>query len=168
MKGQSKSSWNSLTYMVWRTMGLYSLNRVLLVISTCKVCRGCATQFGESSMISDRGSGFCIMITHQDTRRLLCSNSSPRKTSSHHLTTKFSGSRSEWHFSVPYCESGPQGDRFHNHGGHQIKSDSQMLEDSKRSLPPVLPTMAGASVFVCACVCVCTCTPPCFLHIGRK
>jgi hypothetical protein len=118
---------NSLTYMAWCTMGLYRLNRVLLVTSTCKLCRGCATQFGESSVLSDRDSGFCIMIMHQDTRPLLCSNSSPRKTSSHHPTTKFSGSHSEWHFPVPYSESGPQGDRFHDHGGHQ------MLEDFKTS-----------------------------------
>jgi hypothetical protein len=54
---------------------------------------------------------------------------------------------------------------FHNHGGHQVECDSQTLKDSKRSLRPELPTMAGsmekfvvsASVWVHACVCVCVC-----------
>jgi hypothetical protein len=37
----------------------------------------------------------------------------------------------------------PKRDAFRNHGGHQIEGDGRTLEDSKRSLPPVLPTMTG-------------------------
>jgi len=50
-----------------------------VVISTCKLCRGGATQIGGNSATNGRESGFCITITHRDTHRLLCSNSSPRK-----------------------------------------------------------------------------------------
>jgi hypothetical protein len=38
-EGQSKSSCNSLTSMLWHTISLYLLNRVLLVISTCNAPR---------------------------------------------------------------------------------------------------------------------------------
>jgi hypothetical protein len=43
--------------------------------------------------------------------------------------------------AVPYFENGLQGDAFRNHGGHQIECDGRTLEDFKRSLVPVLPTM---------------------------
>ena len=36
-----------------------------------------------------------------------------------------------------------------------IECDGRTAEDSKRSLPPVLPTMAGSMEQVCVCVCVC-------------
>ena len=47
-----------------------------------------------------------------------------------------------------------RGIAFRNHGGHQIECDGRNPEDSK-SLPSVLPTMAGSmeQVFVCVCVC---------------
>jgi hypothetical protein len=47
-------------------------------------------------------------------------------------------------------ENGPQGDTFRNHGGHKIECDGRTPEDSKRSLPPVLPRMAG-SMEQCVC-----------------
>jgi len=66
-----------LTSTVWCTMSSYRLDRLLMVISTCKFCRGCMMQFGGNSATSGRESGFCIT---RATHRLLCSNSSPRKT----------------------------------------------------------------------------------------
>jgi len=67
------------------------------------------------------------------------------------MTAVLSGSRSEWLLVVPYSENGPQGDAFRNHGGHQIECDGRTPEDSKRSLPPVLPTMAGSMEQLCVC-----------------
>ena len=61
------------------------------------------------------------------------------------------GSHSEWLLAVPYPKNGPQGEAFRNHGRHQIKCDGQTLEDSKRSFPPVLPTIAGSMEQVCMC-----------------
>jgi hypothetical protein len=43
------------------------------------------------------------------------------KHSYHHPTTILSGSLPERLLTVPYSETGPQGDTFHNHGGHKIK-----------------------------------------------
>ena len=65
------------------------LDRLLMVISTCKFCRGSAMQFGGNGAAIGRESGFCITITH----RLLCSNSSPRKaflSSPNHRTLRIS------------------------------------------------------------------------------
>jgi hypothetical protein len=53
---------------------------VLLVISMCKFCKGCAMQFGGSGAASDGGSAFWIAITHRATHRMLRGNSSPKKT----------------------------------------------------------------------------------------
>ena len=124
-----------LTATVWCTMSSYRLDRLLVVIFTCKFCRGCAMQFRGNGATSG-----CITITH----RLLCSNSC------HHPATVLSGSRSELRLAVPCFENGPQGDAFRNHGGHQTECDGRTSEDSKRSLPPVLPTMAGWMEQVCA------------------
>ena len=81
-------------------------------------------------------------------------NASPRreKHSCHHPTTVLSGSHCEWLLVVPCTENGPQVDAFCNHGGHQIERDGRTPEDSKRNVPPVLPTMAVAmeQVWVCA------------------
>lgn len=69
--------------------GLLWWDRVLLVTSMCKFCRGCAMQFRRSGTTSGRDSNFCITTTHRGTHRLLCSNSSPRKISllsSNHCT----------------------------------------------------------------------------------
>jgi hypothetical protein len=41
-------------------------------------------------------------------------------------------------------------------GGQQIECKGQTLEDSKRSLPLVIPIMTE-SMCVCVCVCVCMC-----------
>jgi len=84
---------------------------------------------------------------------IACCAAIPRreKHSCHHPTTVLSGSRSEWLLAVPYSENGPQGDAFHNHGRHQMECDGRTLEDSKRSLPPVLPTTAGSMEQVCVC-----------------
>jgi len=73
-----------------------------------------------------------------------------RKHSCHHPTTVLSGSLSEWLLAVPYCENVSQGDAFRKHGGHQIECDGRTSEDSKRSLLPVLPTIAGSKEQVCA------------------
>jgi hypothetical protein len=59
-------------------MSPYRLDRVLLVITTCKFYRGCSMHFGGSLTKSGRDSGFIISITHGNIH-LLCSNSSPRK-----------------------------------------------------------------------------------------
>ena len=52
---------------------------------------------------------------------------------------------------IPYSENGHQGDAFRNHGGHQIECDGRTPEDSKRSLLPVLPTMARSMEQTCVC-----------------
>jgi len=89
-------------------------------------------------------------IMHWTTHRLLCSNFSPTKaflSSPNHRILRIS----LWvTLAVPYSENGPQRDVFRNHGGHQIECDGRTPEDSKRSLPPVLPTMAGSMEQVCA------------------
>ena len=82
-----------LTLTVWCTMSSYHLDRLLMVISTCKFCRGCAMQFRGNGGTSGRESGFCITITFRATHRLLCSNSSPRKafrSSPNHRTLRIS------------------------------------------------------------------------------
>ena len=92
-----------------------------------------------------------ITITHRATHCLLCSNSSPRKaflSLPNHRTPQIS---LQVTLAVPYSENGPQGDPFCNHGGHQIKCVGRTLEDSKRSLPLMLPTMAGSMEQVCVC-----------------
>jgi hypothetical protein len=40
LQGSVKSSWNSLTFPVWRTVSSCLLDRVLLVISTCQIAEG--------------------------------------------------------------------------------------------------------------------------------
>jgi hypothetical protein len=57
--------------------------------------------------------------------------------------------------AVPYSENGPQGDSFCKHEGHQIECNCYIPKDSIRSLPLVLPIMAGLIEQVCVCVCVC-------------
>jgi len=82
-----------LTSTVWCTMSSYRLDRLLMVISTCKFCRGCTMQFGGNGATSGRESGFCITIMHRATHCLLYSNSSPRKaflSSSNHRTLQIS------------------------------------------------------------------------------
>ena len=46
---------------------VYCLDRLLMVISTCKFCRGCAMQFGGNGAISGSESVFYITITHRGT-----------------------------------------------------------------------------------------------------
>ena len=84
---------------------------------------------------------------------IACCAAIPRreKHSCHHPTTVLSGSRSEWCSAVPYSENRPQWGRFSHHGGHRIECDGWTPEDSKRSLPPVHPTMAGSVEQVCVC-----------------
>jgi hypothetical protein len=148
--GQSKSSQNSLTSTVLYTMCSYRLYRVLLVIFTRKFCRGCAMQFGRSSLTVGRDSGICPRQRTEPTYRLLCNNSSQRITFLSSPTTVLSRSRSEWLSAVPFSENGPQWDTFLNQGRHQIEWDGRTQEDSKRSLPPLLPTKAGFREHVCA------------------
>ena len=56
-------------------------------------------------------------------------------------------SHSEWLLT----ENGPQGNPFCNHGGYQYKCDGLTPVGSKRSLPPVLPTMVGSNEQVRVC-----------------
>jgi hypothetical protein len=119
-------------------MSSYRLDKVLLVIYKCKFCRG------GSGVTSGKGSGFCITMKLRAILRLICSNSLHRKTFLHHPPTDLSGSRSQRLLAVPYSENGPQGDTFRNHGGHRIECDGRIPEVSKRSLPHVLPTIAGS------------------------
>jgi hypothetical protein len=79
--GQSKSSRNSSTSTVGCTLSSHRVNRLSLVISTCKSCRGYAMQLEGTGATSGTECGFCITITHRATHRLLCSNSF------HHPTT---------------------------------------------------------------------------------
>jgi hypothetical protein len=93
--------------------------------------------------VAGRDSGFCMTLTYRATLRLLCSTSSQKKTflsSPDHRTLRISPRVT---FVCPYSEYGPQGDKFLSHGGHQIESNGQTPQDSKSSLPSVLPTMAG-------------------------
>jgi hypothetical protein len=82
---------------------------------------------------------------------LLCSNSSSRKaflSSPNHRTLRIL----LWvTFGCFLLWNGPQEGAFRNHGGHQIKCNGRTPEDSKRSLPPVLPTKAGSMEQVCVC-----------------
>jgi hypothetical protein len=135
---------------IWCTTSSYHLDRVLRVISTCSSEKA-------ARQVAGRDSGFCITITHRARHRLLCSNCSPRKTFLSPVLSSpvLSRSGSEWLSAVLYSENGPQGDTFCKHAGHQIQCDGRTMEDSKRSLPPVLPTMAGSVEQVCVCVCVC-------------
>ena len=106
---------------------------------------------------------FCPKIWRRDVSvRSLFRSSWPRirwnvawwsleKHSCHHPTTVLSGSRSEWLLAVPYSENGLQGDAFRNRGGHQIECNGRTPEDSKRSLLPVLPTLARSMEKVCVC-----------------
>jgi hypothetical protein len=59
------------------------------------------------------------------------------------------GSPSQRLLAVPYSENKPQGDTFRNRGGHEIECDVRTPEDSKRSLPPVLPEMGGTIGKLC-------------------
>jgi hypothetical protein len=81
-EGQSKSSRNSLTSMIWCTMSLYRLDRVILVISLCKFCRG-------SGMTSGRQGQWFL---HRD--NALSHTSLVVQQFLPHPTTNFSGSRS--------------------------------------------------------------------------
>jgi hypothetical protein len=51
--------------------------------------------------------------------------------------------------AVSYTENGSQADTSCNHGGYQLECDGRIPEDTKISLPPVLPTMAGSMEQVC-------------------
>ena len=105
-----------LTSMVWCTMSSYRMDRILMVISTCKFCRGCAMQFGGNGAAIGKKRGFCITKTHQATHRFLCINSSPIKHSCRQPTTVLSWSRSEWLLDLSYSENAAQGDAVRNHG----------------------------------------------------
>jgi hypothetical protein len=85
------------------------LDRVLLVISTCKFCRGCAMQFGGSGVtIGRQGQWFLYHDNTRATHRLRCSSSSLRKTflSSANHRTLWTSSRMT--FGCSYSENRPQ------------------------------------------------------------
>jgi hypothetical protein len=79
-EGQSKCSQYSLTSIVWCAISSYDLDRMLLVIATCRFCRVCAVQFRGSGMTSGRDSGSCITVIYRATHSMLCSSSSLRRT----------------------------------------------------------------------------------------
>ena len=83
--------------------------------------------------------------------RLLCSNSSPRKAflSSPNHRTLWISLRVTFGCSL-FWKCSSRG-RVSHHGGHRIKCDGWTPEDSKRSLPPVHPTLAGSMEQVCVC-----------------
>ena len=93
--------------------------------------------------------GFRITMTHRATHRLLCSNSSPRKAflSSPNHRTLWISLRVTFGCSL-FWKCASRG-RVSHHGGHRIECDGWTPEDSKRSLPPVHPTMAGSMEQVC-------------------
>jgi len=51
-----------------------------------------------------------------------------------------------------FLENGPQGDAFRNHERYRMECNGRTPEDSKISLPPVVPTMARSMEQVCVCV----------------
>lgn len=126
-----------MTSAVWRATSSYCLERLLLLIWMCKFGRGCTMQFRGSGASNGRDSGFRTTITHRATRCLLCSNSC------YHPATTLSGSHSEWLSMFPTLKNGPQRDTFCSHAGLQIECDGWIPEGSKKSRPPVCPTVVG-------------------------
>jgi hypothetical protein len=114
---------------------------------------GISHGFIHAILCNDLKIGHFSVVTHRATHHLLCSSSSQEKHSCCHPTAVLSKSLCEWLLAVPYCESGPQEDAFPNHGWHQIEWEGRTPDDSKWSLPPVLPTNAGSMEHVCVCVC---------------
>ena len=96
-------------------------------------------------------SGFCITMMHRATHRLLCSNSSPRKAflSSPNHRTLWISLRVTFGCSL-FWKRASRG-RVSHHGWHRNECDGRTPEDSKRSLPPVHPTMVGSMEQVCVC-----------------
>jgi hypothetical protein len=82
--------------------GLVHLNRVLMVISIYKFCRGWAIQFGGSGETSVWDIGFSITITHAPSQTSLVMQQTK--------TTVLSGCLSEWLLAVPCSANGHQGD----------------------------------------------------------
>jgi hypothetical protein len=66
-----------------------------------------------------------------------------------HPTTIPTESRSEWLLAVLFSENGPQEGMFCSYGGDEIEYDGQTVDDFKRSLSPVLPTVAQSMEKVC-------------------
>jgi hypothetical protein len=149
-KGQSKSSRNSLTSTVWYSMNYYRLNGVLLPISTNKFYKCCAMQLEESDATSIRDSGSSITVTHRATHRLLCSSPSPRRTfpsSPNHRTFPIL-IRVTFGCSLPWKWTS---DGHVWKPWYQVECDGRTPEDSRRSHPSVLPTMARSMQQVCVC-----------------
>jgi hypothetical protein len=131
---QSKSSRNSSTSTVWCTMSPYRLDRVLLVIPTCKFCRGSGATSGRQRQ----------WFLHHD--------NAPSHTSL--VVKKFFAEKNVVMTKLPYSPDPPSSDLWlfstlkmgwEGHFSQPWRTSNRMrppnLEDSKRSLPPVLPTM---------------------------
>jgi hypothetical protein len=58
---------DSLTWTVWCIVSSYRLGRVLLAISTCKFCRGCATsgRQGQWSVHHDNAPSHTLLVVQQ-------------------------------------------------------------------------------------------------------
>jgi hypothetical protein len=115
--------------------------------------RGCAMQLEGSGATRGRDSGFCIMITHRATHRLLCSNSSRRKTfltSPNNRTLRISVRVTFGFLTLPM---GFKGRCFATM--EDIKSNEKAeLRRFLKKPSAVLPTMEQVCVCVCVCVCV--------------
>jgi hypothetical protein len=154
-KGQSKSSRNSLTSMVW-----FGAARVC---TACRVTGHFYVQYLQTLRDAvrrkrwerSRGSGFCITITHRATDCLSCSNSSLGKTFLSLLNHRTFWNALRVTLGCSLLRIGSQWDTFRNDRGHEIECDGRTVEDSEISLPPVLPTMSGSmEQYVCLFVCV--------------
>jgi hypothetical protein len=131
---------------------LVQLLRIQMQFSRC-----CTMQLRGSGSTSGRDSGFCTTISHQDTHRLLCRNSSLSKTflsSSKHRTLQIS-LRVTFGYSLFWKLVSKS---------YRIECDARIQEDSRGSLPSMLAATAGSteqdrerereSECVCACVLV--------------
>jgi hypothetical protein len=129
LRGQSKSS----------------LDRVLLVISTCKFCRGCAMQSGWRGATSGRQGQWFLHHGNAPSHTSLVVQQFLSLSNHRHLRTSLRVT-----FGCSLSWKWPQRNTFRNHGGHRMKCDGRTPDDSTRSLPTVLPTMAGsrASVYM--------------------
>jgi hypothetical protein len=116
-----------LTPTVWYIMNSYCLDRLLLVISTRKFCRGSGATSGRQGQ----------WLLHQDNAP---SHTSPvlqqflaEKNILVITQPPYSLDLAPIDFLVvPYSKNAPQQDSFRNHGGHQIECDDQSSKDSQK------------------------------------
>jgi hypothetical protein len=149
--------------MIWCTMSLYCPDRVLSIISMCKFCRSCAMQFRGNCkkwqrqwvLHYDNTPSHTTLAVQQFLTKKIFLSSPNHHTLCMSLWVTFGCSLLwKWalrgHISLPWRTS-----------NRMWQPNFRTPEDSKRSLMPALPTVAGlmeqecARVRVCVCVCVC-------------